>query len=104
VVREVGGGWELREGIAWEGSGEVSVTAMAREKRFGRKLVGLRFGLWDMSLGILVLVWVREEARGRRLMIFMESHSLLLSIHSVHFGPSFSFQPQVIDGWMSILS
>jgi hypothetical protein len=50
VVREVGGGWELREGIAWEGSGEVSVTAMAREKRFGRNLVGLRFGLWDMSL------------------------------------------------------
>lgn len=79
-MRETGGGLEeLREGIAWEGRGEVNVMAMAREKRFGMNL-GVRFG----SLG-MVLVWVWEETvRGRwprmKVMIFIESSS----IHSLH--------------------
>jgi len=52
VVKEIGGDWELRDGIAYEGKGEAKVTARANERRLGRTLCpSTRFGLWVFSLG-----------------------------------------------------
>lgn len=38
MVREIGGGWELREGIAEEGNGEARATATTKERRLGRTM------------------------------------------------------------------
>lgn len=75
VVRENGGDWEVRDGIAWEGKGEAKVAARAKEMRLGRTLYpSARFGVW---------VWVfslGKAREGRTLIRFM--------IYGVPFAPS----------------
>lgn len=81
----------MREGIACEGSGEVSVREMARERRLGRSL-GPRFGLSVFSLGMVFML--EEQARGGRRLIKLMIYGvpcLLHSLPSIHFCSIFFF-------------
>lgn len=48
--------WELSEGIAKEGNGELKVAARAKESSLDRSM-GFRFGIWKLASGI----WRQNE-------------------------------------------
>lgn len=81
----------MREGIACEGSGEVSVREMARERRLGRSL-GPRFGLLVFSLGMVFML--EEQARGGKRLIKLMIYGVPCLLHSppsIHFCSIFFF-------------
>lgn len=89
VVREVEGGWELSEGIAEEGNGEVKVRARARERRLGRTLVP-RLGLSVFSLAMVFVAKGGRRGRPIKAMIYGVPYPLH-STSSITFASSFSF-------------